>query len=133
MTKTGARSGEEVTLPRTRLQPMRLPLHGDVIQLGESQMTETVVGLCGRLAFSLGRIFTLLKDVPWRASELAQWAKHLATEVQRSEVNLRNEISLWPLQRRQKERTNPAKLPSDLYSWSSPHNTTHNNSKQEVG
>lgn len=77
MTKTGARSGEEVTLPRTWLQPMRLPVHGDVIQMGESQMTEIVVGLYGRLAFSLGRIVTLLKDVPWRASELAQWAKHL--------------------------------------------------------
>lgn len=76
-------------------------------------MTETVVGLCGRLVFSLGRIFTLLKDVPWRAGELTQWAT-LATEVQHSEVNLCNEISLWPLQRRQKERTNPTMLPSDL-------------------
>lgn len=76
-------------------------------------MTETVVGLCGRLVCSLGRIFTLSKDVPWRAGELAQWAT-LATEVQRSEVSLCNEISLWPLQRRPKERTNPTMLPSDL-------------------
>lgn len=73
----GARSGEEVTLPRTWLQPMRLPLHGDVIQSGESQMTETVVGQCGRPVFSLGRILMPLKNVTGRASEMAQWAKHL--------------------------------------------------------
>lgn len=66
-----------------------------------------------------------LKNVTRRASEMAQWAKTLATEVQCSEVKMWNEISLWTLQRRQKERTNPTKLPSDLYTWSSPHNTTY--------